>query len=804
MHHCQGAGCSHRDHSIFVGFETPPDGAKVMFIGLGPGQDEVTTGRPFVGAAGYRFDTELVFAGISRKTECWVTNGLKFWPPDHKPTNASKEQREKGIVMLADELDAFLCGGGNVVVPLGNEAIAALLKVSDVIATTTGLPLKKKITHWRGSMLSGITKANSLVFKVIPTVHPSAVLRAWDFKELFAADLRRIKEEMYTDELDVPERELLIPGDDNYEEAYQEILGHMAAGTTTACDIETVARQLYCCAFSVDPSWAITVPGEARNRIQALLAAPCDKVWHNSMYDLTLLEARARIKALGRQHDTMLLWHAQQPELACSPVFGKGLDTLASLFTREPYWKDDLKQWKEVKDPDLFMRYNGRDAAVTLEVFNVLEPLLDAEDTRDVYEFELQLVDVFKAATIRGVPVDVAKKGRMAGGAKNHLNTVERELGSLLDEPVNLNSPKQLLGALRGLGYRLKSTGKSELQRILVKAPSDHARAYVELLLEHRRAIKEYGTFYSFKCDDDRRVRTSWNIAGTETGRLSNSKSIIFKGGLNLQTVPEQARVFFKDPRYPKWKVGYFDLNKAELRTIANLSGCEGLIAALDSADMWTTIADSLGGEFPKAALKNCVYGGLYGGGARTIVSQMNVRAGKIVTNEAEIREVLDALFNKYDDLRDWHNEVQRTVGNNLWNRTLGSTRVPAGRVRHYRPRGVRLDPSLFREALNYVPQGTVPDIVSNAIVDLHEDPEVAPHYDLWAHVHDAILCAIGKVEGSFDPMVSKIVGYMQRDMVCTDIHNTRREFIIPCDAALGETWADVSPYTVPRTGETI
>lgn len=70
----------------------PGDGdpdSKIMFIGEAPGAQEDKQGRPFVGASGKFLDEMLASIGL-RRDDVFVTNIVKFRPPDNRDPNADE------------------------------------------------------------------------------------------------------------------------------------------------------------------------------------------------------------------------------------------------------------------------------------------------------------------------------------------------------------------------------------------------------------------------------------------------------------------------------------------------------------------------------------------------------------------------------------------------------------------------------------------------------------------------------------------------------------------------------------------
>ena len=156
----------------------------IMLIGEAPGAEEEATGKPFVGGAGKILDGLLRDAGIDRE-ECYITNIMQVRPVNNDFGNFYEDKSRKvprdilleGIERLKNEITAV---SPNVVVALGNEPLKAL----------TGL---QKITKRRGSLLQ--TVCNGKAFKLIPTMHPAAVMRFWEYRPLVLFDLKRVLEE---------------------------------------------------------------------------------------------------------------------------------------------------------------------------------------------------------------------------------------------------------------------------------------------------------------------------------------------------------------------------------------------------------------------------------------------------------------------------------------------------------------------------------------------------------------------------------------------------------------------------------
>jgi DNA polymerase len=154
-------------------------GARAMFIGEQPGNDEDLAGKPFVGAAGKLMDKAMIEAGIDR-SQAYVTNVVKHFKWEargkrriHKKPNAveiaaCRPWLEAEIALLKP----------NVIVCLGATAAQALLGK------------QFRVSKERGQFIE-----SPLAPKVMATVHPSSILRAPD------EETRRTEMQRFIDDL---------------------------------------------------------------------------------------------------------------------------------------------------------------------------------------------------------------------------------------------------------------------------------------------------------------------------------------------------------------------------------------------------------------------------------------------------------------------------------------------------------------------------------------------------------------------------------------------------------------------------
>jgi len=230
----------------------------------------------------------------------------------------------------------------NIIIALGGTAAWAVLG-------STGIKnIRGAAAYSTGPATSGTGISLRRQFKVLPTYHPSAVLREYTLRPVILADLDKGRRYSENPDLVRPQREIWIEPilDDlaTFERDY------ISRSTRLSIDIETKGDQITCIGFAPSPSIAIVVPFFSELRpgknywpdLQSELTALeyvkrwCETkecVFHNGLYDMHRLYKQFGIRCYKNIDDTMLCWHSQQPEML------KSLGFLGSILTDEASWK---------------------------------------------------------------------------------------------------------------------------------------------------------------------------------------------------------------------------------------------------------------------------------------------------------------------------------------------------------------------------------------------------------------------------------------------------------------------------------
>lgn len=393
-----------------------PDGsldAKFLLIGEAPGPEEMKAGAPFVGNSGWKLRTWWKPLGVERR-DFFITNVLDTMPPGVDIEQAIErghvtkphiEAGKRRIIRLIETMPKL-----RVIIPCGNYATAAVSEFGKTAWSGKGAV---GILEIRGSILF-YTRVDGSKVKVIPTLHPAAVLRMAKWERRAILDWRRIVEEAESDE-PLPTRYHKVQPTLEEIEEYRDAARNAEA---LSIDIETWGGSIKMVGFAANAGESLVVPTTERywrshkklkqcwGLVKELCENGVDKIMQNGLFDAYWLRMEQGIATKQFVWDTMGMHHALYPN------DNHGLAYLASIYTRQPYWKDDAKEAEgTIKHArtalDGLYIYNGLDVTVTYEVF---ERLYDELESKGMMEFYLRhYADMYEPlfrVMIHGVRVD--------------------------------------------------------------------------------------------------------------------------------------------------------------------------------------------------------------------------------------------------------------------------------------------------------------------------------------------------------------------------------------------------------------
>jgi len=256
---------------------------------------------------------------------------------------------------------------------------------------------------------------------------------------------------------------------------------------------------------------------------------------------------------------------------------------------------------------ETYWLYNGFDNCLTYEIFDTLMSQAD-ETALATYNLSLSLQAPILEMNLRGLRVNNNRKFKVVNSLRKLTTQLEAQLKEIVEQGIGLqdfnwNSPAQL----KHLLYEVLSlpVQKKRNARGVFSATTDEGaleKLSVHFLAEpicsHILALRGIGKSLSFLAtgiDSDGRMRTRFNIAGTNTGRFASS-STDYGTGTNLQNVNSAMRsVFVADPNMMFCNI---DLEQADSRNMG--------------AVCWNRLLQSHGEEFAGAYLDACESGDLH------------------------------------------------------------------------------------------------------------------------------------------------------------------------------------------------
>lgn len=322
----------------------------------------------------------------------------------------------------------------------------------------------------------------------------------------------------------------------------------------------------------------VEVKSELYEAVKELMEMPEVKwVWHNGKFDIKFLwrdGINARV-----DEDTFLASYALDEKPG-----GHGLEEQAKNRLGAPNYKDELSQWidkktesfEKVPKPNLWL-YAARDTKNTLGIYYPLRAEVNADKgTKNLYEVALlPATPMLAQLEMNGFAVDMNFVKENDEALTKEIEAAQRRMSEIVGYWVNPNSPQQVTKLLYDdLGLLLKGKRPTDTQKeTLDKLFEEHDHPVLKAIRDYRKLVKAHSTYVKaiYKhIYPDGRIHSTYNHAGTKTGRLASSDP-------NLQNIPRDSRIrrMYCAPPGKILKEG--DYNTAELRALAALSGDEFL-----------------------------------------------------------------------------------------------------------------------------------------------------------------------------------------------------------------------------------
>lgn len=449
--------------------------------------------------------------------------------------------------------------------------------------------------------------------------------------------------------------------------------------------------------------------------------------------------------------------------------------------------------------------YNGLDCCITHEVLGSIRALGDAPK---IYDFARALQAPVLDMMTRGFLIDGYERQKGIENLTHEIarltHLLDRLADAVWDKPLKANSPKMLQEfffkhmRIPEIWTSKKGERKLSMDREALEKLDNyyHARPIVATILAIRDATKQLSVLKT-EVDPDGRMRTSYNVAGTETGRFSSSTNA-FGTGTNLQNITASLRKMFVADR--GFKICGIDLEQAESREVGWLSGiiCNdwSYLDACYSGDLHTLVAQTAWPSLEWSAdpkhnrrvadtpfYRNLTYRDMakklgHGSNYRGLPPTM-ARHAKIPTATAE--HFQRAYFERFAGIPKWHRWVAGQI------QTTHSITTPFGRQRTFFGRSN--DDTTLREAIAFSPQSATADRLNLVLwrVWYH-----MPQVQLIAQVHDALYFQYRETEDE--------VAIIQEALSHFDIafEHSGHKLVVPGEAKVGWNWGNFDATNNP------
>mgnify|MGYP004629104397 FL=1 len=355
-------------------------------------------------------------------------------------------------------------------------------------------------------------------------------------------------------------------------------------------------------------------------------------------------------------------------------------------------------------------------------LYEVLPPRLEELNmTALLHEMELPLCRVLAEMELAGFRIDGAALARFGEDLQQRIVTLEQSIYDMAGEEFNINSPKQLGAILFDKlqlphGKKTKtgwSTNAEVLEKLRYEAP------IVDKVLEYRQYAKLRSTYADGllrAVSPDGRVRTSFQMTVTATGRLSSTEP-------NLQNIPTRTELGSEIRRLFIAGDGNVlvdaDYSQIELRLLAHMAGDEAMQQAfLSGADFHTVTAakvfhvpESEVTHQMRSRAKAVNFGIVYGMSAFSLSQDIHVTV-------AEAKDYMERYFATYPGVKQYMTDIVEKAKEQGYVETLYHRRraLPELKSSNFIQRSFG-----ERVALNMPIQGTAADIMKLAMLRVYD-----------------------------------------------------------------------------------
>lgn len=531
---------------------------------------------------------------------------------------------------------------------------------------------------------------------------------------------------------------------------------------------------------------------EVVTALQPVLAdGSIKKVGHNVKFDLLVLHFAAGLSVKGVYADSMIMGHLLDSlqKLSLDDMAARYLHYRTITYSEVTHGRKD----GTFADCDITeaAAYSGEDAEVSLRLYQVLLQELQRIPSLEKLLFaqEMPFLQVLFAMECCGAYVSAAELEKQNQNLRKELAQLQQDIFVAAGQRFNIASPKQL-GRVLFQELAIPYLGKPKLGKggvytfstaedVLTQIAPHYDIA--NLVLRYRALAKLISTYTEklpLLIQKNGRIYTSFNQAGTVTGRLSSSDP-------NLQNIPARTqegrqirRAFIAPAGY---KILSADYSQIELRLIADIADEPVLIRAFkEGRDIHRfTAAEVLGKELSEVTpaershAKATNFGLMYGMGPHGLSVQTGMPY-------KDAREYVERYFARYPKVRDYMERIKQEAHEHEYVTTIMGHRIYFASINS---QDKRQQASAERAAINAPMQGSAADIIKNAMLAVQAWIDTLPPETvrMTLQVHDEL---VFEVKEDFVPEASaKIKELME--------HVVQLKVPLVVGTGVADNWAD-------------
>lgn len=481
--------------------------------------------------------------------------------------------------------------------------------------------------------------------------------------------------------------------------------------------------------------------------------------------------------------------------------------------------------------PHNWAAYNATDCTTTSRIWNQISPDIEKQGHLDIMNLQDDLCEALLYFTERGIVVDKAAVDEISTRVVAEIKGYQEDLNKIVGYDLNVSSPKQCVQYFYGvLGlppYTSRQSGNptcddKAMARIARKnAKGSEAAKKVQLV---RGLSKLQSTYLTVVVDDDGRLRSSFNPRGTKNGRLA-SRQTIFKTGMNFQNIDPRFKGFMVAD--PGCMFGEIDKAQAEWVVSAYASGDEEMIHVIESGvdphaytghrisglpveivsrenkiighatdpvliealrleHMPELFDGTFGNEIFLPRIFSCRQAGKKSNHGLNYMMEYKRFALENEMMERDAKPIVELYRSTYIGLTRWWSTTESQV------RTTRALTNCFNRTRRFLD---QYSHNLLMDAVAYIPQSTVADLVNMAIISTYKDHrDFMLKGEMLTQTHDSILNQYPV--GDWESMARYYI--QQVEYLDPEMSYDGRTFRIGSDMKTGTNWGEYNSETNP------